>query len=99
MREGIERLERHLRVLKDRVSLSTITINCREQKEYEPPESPTFASRVGGSWNDSIGALRDLTQAIVVALTAVVPWIVPVGLPMWAAWKVVQRRVGAAHMA
>ena len=36
MREEIERMQGRLRFLKDRSSMATVTLHCREQKEYVP---------------------------------------------------------------
>lgn len=53
VREEIERMQGRRRYLKDRTSLTTITITIREQREYVPEQAPTFTSRIGNAWNAS----------------------------------------------
>ncbi|MGI9470150.1 MAG: DUF4349 domain-containing protein [Rubripirellula sp.] len=98
VREEIERMEGRLRFLQDRTHLATITIQCREQKEYVPAKAPTFASRVGASWSGSIRSLQMTGQNIALALTAAIPWIVIVGLPIWSMWKLTKRRWRQRHV-
>ena len=47
VREEIERMEGQLRFLSNRVSLTTVTITAREERDYKPPTAPTFAARIG----------------------------------------------------
>lgn len=82
IREEIERMEGRLRYLADRTSLATVTINCREEQEYTPPEAPTFASRVSRSWQGSLDALITVGQHLLIALVAAVPWLVVASLPV-----------------
>ncbi len=93
VREEIERMEGRLRVLGDRSSLATITIQCREEKEYAPPESPTFASRVWNSWSDSLVSVRRVGESLLIFVVAIVPWLVAFACPVaFAAW-IVRRRL------
>ncbi len=91
VREEIERMEGRLRFLKDRTSLATVTINCREQKEYEPPEAPTFVSRASQSWSGSLHSLRFTAENLVIGLIAVAPWLVVLSIPVVVAWKLAKR--------
>lgn len=81
VREEIERMEGRIRYLKDRTSLATITIRCREQKEYQPAAAPTFSSRASSSWNGSVADLSRFAQDMVVGLIAVTPWLLTMILP------------------
>lgn len=82
VREEIERMEGRLRFLKDRTSLATITINCREEKEYTPPEPPTLLSRITASWTGSLTSLRRTGENFLVGSIAVLPWLVVLAIPV-----------------
>jgi hypothetical protein len=82
VREEIERMEGRLRFLKDRTSLATITIHCREEKEYVPPEPPTLLSRITLSWTDSLSSLRYTGENFLVGAIAAVPWLVVLAIPV-----------------
>ncbi len=81
VREEIERMEGRLRFLKDRTSLATITINCREEKEYEPPDPPTLLSRITASWTGSLTSLGRTGENLLVGTIAVAPWVVVLAIP------------------
>lgn len=80
VREEIERMEGRLRFLQDRTSLATVTICCREQKEYQPTEAPTLASRINQSWSNSIGGLQRAGANFLVGLVGSIPWVVLFGV-------------------
>ena len=82
VREEIERMEGRIRFLKDRTSLATVTISCREEKEYVPAAAPTLVSRVGDSWSDSIGSLQDFGTNLLVFIIGAAPWVFALGLIM-----------------
>ena len=74
VRGEIERMEGRLRYLKDRTSLTTVTIDVREDKTYVPPAPPTLASRVASSWTGSLGGLQKFAENALVVVVALVPW-------------------------
>ncbi|PHS14025.1 MAG: hypothetical protein COA78_06460 [Blastopirellula sp.] len=82
VREGIEMMEGRLRFLKDRTSLATITISCREEKEYEPPKPPTLLSRISSTLTSSLTSLRRTAENLLVVVIAATPWIVALALPI-----------------
>lgn len=92
VREEIERMEGRLRYLKDRTRLATITIQCREQREYKPAQAPTLGSRIQESWGDSTGSLRLTAENVLVGLIAMIPWMVVLGLPSVLALRSIRRR-------
>lgn len=87
VREEIERLEGRLRFLKNRTSLATITIRCREQREYQPAEAPTLGSRLNQTWAASLATIRRAGENALVGLIAVIPWLTVITIPMLVAWK------------
>ncbi|QDT13574.1 DUF4349 domain-containing protein [Planctomycetes bacterium K23_9] len=76
VREAIERMEGRMRYLADRTSLATVTINCREEQEYQPASAPTLAKRISQAWSESIGAMQLAGSNLLVALIALFPWAV-----------------------
>lgn len=82
VREEIERMEGRIRFLKDRTSLATITITCREEKEYTPPAPPSLLSRITLSWTDSLSSLRYTGENFLVGAIAAAPWIVVLAVPL-----------------
>jgi neutral trehalase len=52
VREEIERMEGRMRYLSNRAALTTVTITVREEKDYVPPQAPSFTSRIGTAWSE-----------------------------------------------
>jgi hypothetical protein len=95
VREVIERMEGQKRVLADRSALATITIKCREEKEYTPPAAPTLDSRIGNSWKTSLASLQSLGENSLVTLVGIIPWllvIVPAIAVFRMTWRAARRK-------
>jgi hypothetical protein len=92
VREELERMEGRIRVLKDLVSLATVTLNVDEIKGYTPPQAPTFALRVSRAFDSSWNALVATGQGLVVAGVAIGPWLGAIAVPAVAVVSVVRRR-------
>ncbi len=75
VREEIERMEGRLRYLTNRTALTTVTILAREERDYKPPETPEFSTRVSRSWSTSLASLGDSSQNFLVRAVAAAPWI------------------------
>lgn len=80
VRGEIERAEGRMRYLTNRTDYSTVTINVREERIYAPPQTPTLASQISDVWFNSIDALSAAGVAIVLAVVAMTPWLVVIGL-------------------
>lgn len=91
VREEIERMEGRIRYLADRTSLATVTINCREQQEYQPATAPSLANRIKEAWSDSIGAMRFAGGNLLVASVALLPWAVLLTVFGWVAYRITRR--------
>lgn len=70
-----EQLQGQLRVLQDLTALSTVTLSIREIQGYVPVESPTFATRLGRAWTQSLEGLLTAGQLTVIAAAALAPWL------------------------
>jgi hypothetical protein len=92
VREELERMEGRMRVLKDLVSLTTVTLHVDEIKGYVPPQAPTFALRVSRAFAGSWEALVATGEGLVVAGAAVGPWLAVIGAPAFALVLFVRRR-------
>ncbi|MFK7767594.1 MAG: DUF4349 domain-containing protein [Mariniblastus sp.] len=80
VREEIERMEGRIRFLIDRTSLATVTISCREEKEYIPTAAPTLASRISESWSDSTGSLQTFGTNLLLFIIGAAPWLFALGV-------------------
>ncbi|MGV3485625.1 MAG: DUF4349 domain-containing protein, partial [Planctomycetaceae bacterium] len=75
VREEIERMQGRLRLLADRSALATVTIQCREEREYTPPTAPTLGSRIQQSWSESLATLQRVAENLLLAVVALAPWL------------------------
>ncbi len=86
VRTEIEQMEGKLRYLENRVSLTTVTIEAREQQNYTPPEAPGLGGRIAAAWNNSVGGLGSLITGAIVLGVGAIPWVLGMGLvagPVW----------------
>ena len=93
VREEIERMEGRLRYLKERTSLATISIHCREEQEYMPAAAPTLASRLWLALTGSMGTMGNFVSNLLVLLFAMLPWLVALALAMWVYNEVTGQRI------
>ena len=95
VREGIEQIEGRLRFLNDRLALTTLTINVREEKDYVPPEAPTLNQQIASTFGNSLHSLTTLGVNLLLAGVALAPW-APLGLvvalPIWYVRRKARRR-------
>jgi len=83
VREEIERMEGRLRFLQERSSLATITLECREEQEYQPATAPTFVSRITSAFSGSIKTLQRGAADLIVGIVALAPWMLLIGVVLW----------------
>jgi hypothetical protein len=93
VREEIERVEGRLRYLADRVALTTITIDAREQRDYVPPEVPSLAGKIAQTFQASLHVLWQATEAAILCVVAMLPFLavfllVCVPLVLWLRWLI-----------
>jgi hypothetical protein len=75
VREEIERFEGRLRVLANLTSLTTVTIAAREVHDYEPPQAPTFSTRIARTFAGSVDSLRRFGENAVLFVVGIVAWV------------------------
>lgn len=96
VRSEIESMQGRLRYLKNRTSFSTVTIDVREEKDYEPPQAPTFGDRIATVWHRSLDSLQNAGVELVLAAVAFAPWMIPTALVILVGFlvlKMVYRKV------
>ena len=96
VRSEIEQMEGRLRYLKNRTSLTTVTINAREERDYVPPQAPTFAVRISQAWTNSLLSLRQAGEWATITLVAAAPWLVFIVPVVWFIGRCCKRRRKAA---
>ena len=90
VRGEIERMESMFRSLKSRIQMTTVTINAREERGYEPPQTPSFTSRITKSWSNSIYGIGEGAKNLLIGLVGVIPWLVllvPVAWLLRVLWR------------
>jgi hypothetical protein len=97
VREELERMQGRMRVLKDLVSLTTVTLHVDEIKGYMPPQTPTIAHRISRAFGTSWNALVATGEGLVIAGAALGPWLVMLGIPVAAVVLLVRRRKRVAR--
>jgi hypothetical protein len=90
VRGEIEHQEGRLRLLANLASLTTVTVTIQEIKNYVPPQAPTFAASIAGTFSASVGLLGAFGRGLVLFGVALVPWLTillllggPIGLLVW----------------
>jgi hypothetical protein len=90
VRGEIEHQEGRLRMLANLAALTSVTVTIQEIKNYVPPQTPTFAASIVGTFSESLGLLGAVGRGLVLVAVALAPWLVvlslfavPVGLIIW----------------
>ncbi len=98
VREEIDVAQGQLQLLSRLSELATVTVYLIERRGYVPPESPDFGARVGRTFSNSLEALVDFGQWLVLVAVALAPWLPLIALALLALW-IARRRLRAAHAA
>ena len=62
VRGEVEQLDGWLKFLQNRTSFTTITITAVEQRNYVPPQAPTFVSRIQSTFQASLETLLQFAR-------------------------------------
>jgi hypothetical protein len=94
VRGEVELFEGRLRVLSDLTSLSTVTLNIKEIKNYVPvkTESPVLTARIGRAWTGSCESLAIVGSNLVLAAVVAGPWFIVMLVPALIGYAVLRRR-------
>jgi hypothetical protein len=94
VREEVERFQGRIRALANLTSLTTVTISAREVHDYEPPQAPTFSTKIARTFGASVDSLRQFGEGLVLFLVGIAPWIpvvVVVAIPLFLARRRIRR--------
>ncbi len=75
VREEIEKMEGRVKQLDDVTSMTTVAISAREERDYVPPQSPSFSTEISRTWGGSIGLMQGFGKSLFLAAVAVGPWL------------------------
>lgn len=96
VRAEIEQGEGRLRLLANLTSLTTVDVAIREQKNYVPPRTPTFATTIGQTFSSSVDLLIGFGKAVVITAVALAPWLPLLALGVLLVWALVRRSMRRA---
>jgi hypothetical protein len=88
IRAQIEEMTGKLKRWDKQVELATIVVSVHDRKDYVPPVVPDFGGSIGRTFQGSIEALVTAGKGLVLAVVALAPWLVVLGLlgaPVW--WR------------
>ncbi|MBI3409106.1 MAG: DUF4349 domain-containing protein [Planctomycetes bacterium] len=92
VQDELQRIQGRLKLLTNLTDLTTVSVNVQEKQRYlkekgpEVAEAPTFGMRVGKTFEDSLGALKNAGAGLAIFFVALAPWlpvILVVGVPLW----------------
>jgi hypothetical protein len=92
VRSDIDQKEGQLRRLANLSSLTTVNVTFQEIKDYVPPQAPTFASNIAGTFSSSVEMLQSVGKGLVLLVVAVTPWLPFILLVAVPAWVLLRRR-------
>lgn len=90
VRGEIEQLQGRIRVLANLSSLTTVTLTLNEIKDYVPPATPSFRTKIVRVFGGSMKSLSEFCQGVVLFVVGIVPWLPLIalfGFPLWRVWK------------
>ncbi len=103
VRLEIEQMEGHLRLLEDKVAMSTVTIHASEQRTYVPDQAMTLGQRIELNWLNAVERLQNFftyTLLLVVANAFVIPvWIAAIGLVWFCVVRPLRKKIRQASQA
>lgn len=80
VREELERMQGRMRVLADLTSLTTVSLTINEIRDYEPPQAPTFITRVRRAFEGSLASIKTTAEDLAITAVASAPWLVVCGV-------------------
>ena len=98
VRGTIEEMKGQLQVWQTLTALTTVNLTLIEKKNYQPPQEPTFVSRISDTFNGSVDGLAAFGRGVTLILVALIPWLpvlAVIVIPMW--WAIRRSRRKALH--
>lgn len=100
VRGEIERMEGRLQLLKNQTEFSTVTIQVREERDYTPPQAPTYGKQISRTWSGSIAALTQFGKNVLLVIVGGAPWLAVVlilAVPLFVVGRFLKRRKNRAE--
>jgi len=79
VRGKIEEIQGRLRLLDNQTQYSTLTVKIEEIADFSPA-SPNLKTEVGRTFMSSVVNLELQLRGLLLAIVAVIPWLIPVGI-------------------
>ena len=92
VRGEIEQSEGRLRYLTDRTEFTTVVVAAREVRDYVPPETPSFLTRMRQTLGRSLWAVRGFGEYVLMATVFLIPWVVVLGVVLGPAMWFIRKR-------
>jgi uncharacterized coiled-coil protein SlyX len=92
VRGEIEQSEGRLRYLTDRTEFTTVVVSTREVRDYVPPETPSFLTRMRQTLGHSLLSLRDFGEYVLIATVFMLPWMAVLGVVLGPAMWFMRKR-------
>lgn len=80
VRGEIEQLQGRLRLLANQTELTTITVTLREVQGFVPAKGTSFLAEANTTLQGSLDAMRELAKGLALALIALAPWGLALGI-------------------
>jgi hypothetical protein len=93
VRGEIEQMEAQRRLIDNLTALATINIQMHEEKNFVPPQEPTFTDKTVAAFSNSADALIGSIKASIIAVASALPWMPIVVLALGCAWMAAKRLV------
>src|SRR5262249_5904417 len=93
VRGEIEQMEAQQRLMDNLTALATINIQMHEEKNFVPPQEPTFVAKTKAAFWSSSDSLIGSIKAAIIAIASALPWLPIVLLALGCVWIAARRVV------
>ena len=93
VREEVERMEGRRNVLQDLTSMTTVTLDLSESRQFVSPGAPIQRVRLSSVFLDSVEALRATGMAFLIVLVVLSPWLLVASLG-YLCFRILRRLLG-----
>ena len=92
VRQEIEQMEGRVKRIDTVTAMTTVNISAREERDFVPPQAPTFGNELHQTWQDSTNTVADLGKSVVIVLIAIVPWLPLIMIAGFIGWRLLRLR-------
>ena len=93
----VESFQGRMNRLKELTSMSTITVQATELKDYVPPQAAGFGTRIGRGFSNSVKSLVVFAQNLVIVIVVIAPWLLILAVLLallYVLWRIRRRARG-----